>query len=81
MIMTRSLTVLSNVVTWKSIQIQNIGRSYLNVMKIGLTISMRVLSRVNINEYDIHEDFDSLDPIIEKIAHIIQTHRNVDTRS
>ena len=37
--------------------------------------------RVNINEYDIHEDFDSLDPIIEKIAHIIQTHRNVDTRS
>ena len=36
--------------------------------------------RVNINEYDIHENLDSLDPIIDKIAHIIQTHRQVDTR-
>ena len=33
--------------------------------------------RVNINEYDIHENPDSLDPIIDKIAHIIQTYRNV----
>ncbi|MDU6179307.1 MAG: deoxynucleoside kinase, partial [Staphylococcus lugdunensis] len=36
--------------------------------------------RVNINEYDIHENPDSLNPIIEKIAHVIQTHRQVDTR-
>ena len=36
--------------------------------------------RVNINEYDIHENPDSLDPIIDKIAHIIQTYRNVDHR-
>ena len=30
-------------VTWKSIQIQNIGKNYLNGMKIGLTILMHVL--------------------------------------
>ncbi|MEJ7343714.1 deoxynucleoside kinase, partial [Staphylococcus epidermidis] len=30
--------------------------------------------------YDIHENPDSLDPIIDKIAHIIQTYRNVDHR-
>ena len=34
---------------------------------------------MNINEYDIHENPDSLDPIIDKIAHIIQTYRNVDS--
>ena len=28
--------------------------------------------RVNINDYDIHENPDSLNPIIEKIAHVIQ---------
>lgn len=36
--------------------------------------------RVNINEYDIHENLDSLDPIIDKIAHVINTYRKVDNR-
>lgn len=36
--------------------------------------------RVNINEYDIHENPDSLDPIIDKIAHVINTYRKVDNR-
>lgn len=36
--------------------------------------------RVNINEYDLHEDPDSLNPVIDKIRHIIETHRKVDQR-
>ncbi|WP_412072668.1 deoxynucleoside kinase [Staphylococcus aureus] len=36
--------------------------------------------RININEYDIHKDPDSLNPMIDKIARIIQTYRQVDTR-
>ncbi|MDN5603160.1 MAG: deoxynucleoside kinase, partial [Staphylococcus equorum] len=35
---------------------------------------------VNINEYDLHEDPDSLNPVIDKIRHIIETHRKVDQR-
>ncbi|MDU5818037.1 MAG: deoxynucleoside kinase, partial [Staphylococcus sp.] len=36
--------------------------------------------RVNIDEYDIYENLDSLDPIIDKIAHVINTYRKVDKR-
>ncbi|MGX5789622.1 deoxynucleoside kinase [Staphylococcus equorum] len=36
--------------------------------------------RVNINEYDLHENPDSLNPVIDKIRHIIETHRKVDQR-
>ncbi|ANQ63454.1 deoxynucleoside kinase [Staphylococcus equorum] len=36
--------------------------------------------RVNINEYDLHEDPGSLNPVIDKIRHIIETHRKVDQR-
>ncbi len=36
--------------------------------------------RININEYDIHKDPESLNPMINKIARIIQTYRQVDTR-
>ncbi|MGV3042691.1 deoxynucleoside kinase [Staphylococcus rostri] len=36
--------------------------------------------RVNINEYDLYDDPDSIDKVIAKIAHIIQTHRQIDTR-
>ncbi|MCS4486575.1 deoxynucleoside kinase [Staphylococcus americanisciuri] len=36
--------------------------------------------RVNIKEYDLYGDPDSIDKVIAKIAHIIQTHRQVDTR-
>ena len=36
--------------------------------------------RVNINEYDLHESPDTLDPVLDKIAHIIDIHRNVDPR-
>ena len=36
--------------------------------------------RVNINEYDLLEDPESLDPVIAKIAHIINTHRGIDPR-
>ena len=57
---------------------QNIGENYLNGMKIGLTILMHV--RLNINEYDIHEDVDSLDSVIDKIAQVIKAYRQVDTR-
>lgn len=31
--------------------------------------------RVNINEYDVYDDIDSLDPVIQKIAKVIETHR------
>ncbi|MCU5746639.1 deoxynucleoside kinase [Staphylococcus sp. SQ8-PEA] len=36
--------------------------------------------RVNINEYDIFDNPDSLDPVINKIKRIIDTHRAVDPR-
>ncbi|PTG21483.1 deoxynucleoside kinase [Staphylococcus chromogenes] len=36
--------------------------------------------RVNINEYDLYEDPDSIDAVLEKVGHIIQTHRQVDQR-
>lgn len=36
--------------------------------------------RVNINEYDLFEDPTSLDPVIKKIKHVIDTHRQVDPR-
>ncbi|AVQ34149.1 deoxynucleoside kinase [Staphylococcus muscae] len=36
--------------------------------------------RVNINEYDLYEDPDSIDKVIAKISHIIQTHRQIDPR-
>lgn len=36
--------------------------------------------RVNINEYDLHEDPESLDPVIDKIRHVIDTYRKVDQR-
>lgn len=36
--------------------------------------------RVNINEYDIHNDPDTLNPIIDKIAHVIDTYRQFDPR-
>lgn len=36
--------------------------------------------RVNINEYDLHESLDTLDPVLDKIAHVIDVYRNVDTR-
>ncbi|MEB8125766.1 deoxynucleoside kinase [Staphylococcus succinus] len=36
--------------------------------------------RVNINEYDLHDDPDSLDPIIDKISRIIEAYRKVDQR-
>ena len=36
--------------------------------------------RLNINEYDIHEDVDSLDSVIDKIAQVIKAYRQVDTR-
>ncbi|AMY05622.1 deoxynucleoside kinase [Staphylococcus condimenti] len=36
--------------------------------------------RVNINEYDLHESLDTLDPVLEKIANIIKIHREVDPR-
>ncbi|UXR37691.1 deoxynucleoside kinase [Staphylococcus simulans] len=36
--------------------------------------------RVNINEYDLHESSDTLDPVLDKIAHVIDVYRNVDTR-
>ncbi|PTI43308.1 deoxynucleoside kinase [Staphylococcus xylosus] len=36
--------------------------------------------RVNINEYDLHEDPESLNPVIDKICHVIDTYRKVDQR-
>lgn len=36
--------------------------------------------RVNINEYDLHESLDTLDLVLDKIAHVIDVYRNVDTR-
>lgn len=36
--------------------------------------------RVNINDYDLYEDPDSINHIIDKIAHVIETHRSIDTR-
>ncbi|PTJ90956.1 deoxynucleoside kinase [Staphylococcus simulans] len=36
--------------------------------------------RVNINEYDLHESLDTLDPVLDKIAHVLDVYRNVDTR-
>lgn len=36
--------------------------------------------RVNINEYDLLEKPESLDPVIDKIAHIINTYRDIDPR-
>lgn len=36
--------------------------------------------RVNINEYDLHDDPDSLDGVINKIKTVIDTYRNVDQR-
>ncbi|RIN47162.1 deoxynucleoside kinase [Staphylococcus simulans] len=36
--------------------------------------------RVNINEYDLHESLDTLNPVLDKIAHVIDVYRNVDTR-
>ncbi|MCG3412378.1 deoxynucleoside kinase [Staphylococcus massiliensis] len=36
--------------------------------------------RVDINDYDLNESIDSIDPIIEKIARVIETYRNVDKR-
>ena len=36
--------------------------------------------RVNINEYDLHEDPESLNPVIDKIRHVIDTYRKVDQR-
>lgn len=36
--------------------------------------------RVNINDYDLYEDPDSINHIIDKIAHVIETHRLIDTR-
>ncbi|PTJ82268.1 MULTISPECIES: deoxynucleoside kinase [Mammaliicoccus] len=36
--------------------------------------------RVNINDYDLYEDPDSIIHIIDKIAHVIETHRSIDTR-
>lgn len=36
--------------------------------------------RVNINEYDLYEDPDSIDAVLEKVGHIIQTHHQVDQR-
>ncbi|MCG7339292.1 deoxynucleoside kinase [Staphylococcus sp. ACRSN] len=36
--------------------------------------------RVNINEYDLHESPDSLNPIIDKIRNIIEAYRKVDQR-
>ncbi|MEX6013066.1 deoxynucleoside kinase [Mammaliicoccus sciuri] len=37
--------------------------------------------RVNINDYDLYEDPDSINHIIDKIAHVIETHRSIDTRA
>ena len=36
--------------------------------------------RVNINEYDLHADPDSLDVVINKIKSVIDTYRKVDQR-
>lgn len=36
--------------------------------------------RVNINEYDVYDDIDSLDPVIQKIAKVIETHRAMHQR-
>lgn len=36
--------------------------------------------RVNINDYELYEDPDSINHIIDKIAHVIETHRSIDTR-
>ncbi|MEB6244039.1 deoxynucleoside kinase [Staphylococcus gallinarum] len=36
--------------------------------------------RVNINDYDLYEDPDSINHIIDKIAHVIESHRSIDTR-
>lgn len=36
--------------------------------------------RVNINEYDLHESPDTLDPIIDKIRNAIEAYRKVDQR-
>ncbi|MBF0810222.1 deoxynucleoside kinase [Staphylococcus xylosus] len=36
--------------------------------------------RVNINEYELHEDPESLNPVIDKIRHVIDTYRKVDQR-
>ena len=36
--------------------------------------------RVNINDYDLHEDPESLNPVIDKIRHVIDTYRKVDQR-
>lgn len=36
--------------------------------------------RVNINDYDLYEDPNSINHIIDKIAHVIETHRSIDTR-
>ncbi|REH88475.1 deoxynucleoside kinase [Staphylococcus felis] len=37
--------------------------------------------RVNINDYDLYENPDSIEPILHKVGHVIQTHRQIDTRS
>lgn len=36
--------------------------------------------RVNINEYDLHEDPETLNPVIDKIRNVIETYRKVDQR-
>ncbi|MFO3688249.1 deoxynucleoside kinase [Staphylococcus felis] len=37
--------------------------------------------RVNINDYDLYENPDSIEPILHKVGHVIQTHRQIDPRS
>ena len=36
--------------------------------------------RVNINDYDLYEDPESINKVIDKVAHVIETHRAIDTR-
>ena len=36
--------------------------------------------RFNINEYDLHEDPETLNPVIDKIRNVIETYRKVDQR-
>ncbi|MGV3243269.1 deoxynucleoside kinase [Staphylococcus sp. 11261D007BR] len=36
--------------------------------------------RINIKDYDLYDDPESIEPILHKIGHVIQTHRQVDTR-
>ncbi|NWK83579.1 deoxynucleoside kinase [Staphylococcus sp. GSSP0090] len=36
--------------------------------------------RVNINEYDLHKDPETLNPVIDKIRNVIETYRKVDQR-